>query len=70
MQIEYEIWKSADCADYLRVSRRQFSERTKNIPSFPEPLLVEVTEGSKSLRWKALDVINWAIGTSGQARSQ
>lgn len=59
MADKHTIWSSDDCARYLRIKRRVFTEKTSKLPDFPEPVALTAA-GGKSNRWRALEVIRWA----------
>ena len=47
------MWNSAECADYLRISRRHFMGRIKTLASFPQSC---ATGGL----WLRSEVVRWA----------
>jgi predicted DNA-binding transcriptional regulator AlpA len=47
------MWNSAECADYLRISRRHFMGRIKTLASFPRSC---ATGGL----WLRSEVVRWA----------
>ncbi|NIB38486.1 hypothetical protein HBA55_02760 [Pseudomaricurvus alkylphenolicus] len=46
------IWNADDCAEYLRVKRRQFIDRISKKPGFPMPL-------NCGCKWLKSEVIAW-----------
>lgn len=56
-----EIWDAQDCADYLKCTRKHFSDRISNNHGFPQPLRMPSPEGKNPhRRWYAKEVIQWA----------
>jgi predicted DNA-binding transcriptional regulator AlpA len=54
------LWKSTECADYLRVSHRQFVDRIMCLPSFPKPIRLPTKTGGKGHpRWYKQEVKKW-----------
>ena len=54
------IWTTDICASFLGMSTRYFAEKVSKHPSFPAPLIFP-TDGVKPiLKWRAIDVKEWA----------
>lgn len=55
------IWSSEQCANYLGIGRRHFSDRVSKSYDFPAPIKLPTVTGSKGHdRWYAIDIQAWA----------
>ena len=61
--LEKQLWDKKAAAAYLGLAPLQFSNRVMSKASFPRPVSVSGGAGlnSSGWRWKATDVINWAM---------
>ena len=60
LPIDIDLWAPEQCAEYFKVSRRQFTERYAAQPDFPKGIRLPSEGGRGSIRWKAMDIIKWA----------
>lgn len=59
-QADEPLWDAADCAGYLKVSRKHFVDRIANIPGFPKRVQLPTAEGRRGHpRWFAKEVVAW-----------
>lgn len=58
-QIE-PLWTTEECAQYIRVSRRQFQDRIMVLPDFPKPMRLPTLKGGRGHpRWKREEILSW-----------
>jgi predicted DNA-binding transcriptional regulator AlpA len=59
---EYQLWSREDVAAYFGVSVSSIGARITSNPAFPKPISIPRADGAKlHPRWRALDVVNWAL---------
>lgn len=52
-------WNSADCAEYLRLRPRYFTQNIACKSDFPEPKRIKVGKGRGHPTWLMGEVIEW-----------
>lgn len=57
--IAVDRWGPKECAAYLKVAPRYFSERIACKKGFPKSIRIPTEKGRGHPRWKAIDVIKW-----------
>lgn len=63
---ELVVWSGKECAEYLKVSRAQFMDRTSKHHEFPAALRMPTESGGGGHpRWFARDVIAWLAKQKG-----
>lgn len=62
--LELEVFDAADCAAYLRLSKKHFLDVVATLPTFPKPFRFPVNDrgkaGRSQIRWDAGQVRAWA----------
>ncbi|WP_137009571.1 helix-turn-helix transcriptional regulator [Aquitalea aquatilis] len=66
--IDKQIWDADSCAEYLVVSRRQFTEHIACKPDFPACIDIS-TGGRRNPRWRASEVIRWVDSRQEKKRA-
>lgn len=56
--VEKQVWNTSDCASYLKVSKKHFTDRVSKGNKFPAPI------AGQAAKWYAGHVIEWARSTS------
>ena len=60
--VEVDLWDAATIAQFLKVKPAQVLERYACLPSFPNPIRLPTPSGGNGHpRWKAAEVISWAL---------
>lgn len=60
--IQKQLWSKKEAANYLGIAQHTFANKVMKLPAFPKA--VSVNGGglnSAGHRWRASDVINWAM---------
>ncbi len=52
-------WNSADCAEYLRLRPKYFTQNIACKSDFPEPKRIKVGKGRGHPTWVMKEVISW-----------
>jgi hypothetical protein len=52
-------WNSADCAEYLRLRPKYFTQNIASKSDFPEPKRIKVGKGRGHPTWVMREVISW-----------
>jgi predicted DNA-binding transcriptional regulator AlpA len=53
------IWDSKQCAEYLNISQKHFTDRVSKGNGFPSPIKLPAENGRGHARWYAHEIQEW-----------